>query len=53
MSTDFLSRVRAEALRRIEEERFEKAVIAEMKNIRLQNKPKFFVLFCAFRLFSE
>ena len=34
MSADFLSRVRAEALRRIEEERFEAAVVAEMKNIR-------------------
>jgi hypothetical protein len=34
MSADFLSRVRAEALRRIEEERFEHAVIAEMRKIR-------------------
>ncbi len=34
MSADFLSRVRAEALRRIEEERFEEAVKAEMLTIR-------------------
>jgi hypothetical protein len=34
MSSDFLSRVHAEALRRIEAERFEAAVIAEMVAIR-------------------
>ena len=34
MSADFLSRVRAEALRRIEAERFEAAVVAEMQAIR-------------------
>lgn len=34
MSADFLSRVRAEALRRIEAERFEKAVIKMIEDIR-------------------
>jgi hypothetical protein len=38
MSTDFLSRVRAEALRRFEEERFESAVIAEMRKIRVEEE---------------
>jgi len=38
MSADFLSRVRAEALRRIEEERFEGAVIAEMRKIREEER---------------
>jgi len=33
MSADFLSRARAEALRRIEEKRYEAAVAAEMKRI--------------------
>jgi len=38
MSADFLSRVRAEALRRIEEERFERAVLIEMKKIREEER---------------
>ena len=38
MSADFLSRVRAEALRRIETERFESAVIAEMRKIREEER---------------
>jgi len=38
MSADFLSRVHAEALRRIETERFESAVIAEMKKIREEER---------------
>lgn len=49
MSADFLSRVRAEALRRIEEERFEEAVKAEMVAIRREEwKAKQIPLYHAF-----
>lgn len=38
MSDDFPSRVRAEALRRIEAERFEAAVVAEMRRLREEHR---------------
>lgn len=44
MSADFLSRVRAEALHRIEAERFEAAVVAEIQVIRRQSRnPLIFI----------
>jgi hypothetical protein len=49
MSSDFLSRVHAEALRRIEAERFEAAVVSEMGAIRREEwKAKQIPLYHAF-----